>query len=87
MYGEEHDSHNQNDVDESRSYMKRKKSEQPKNDQNCSEHPKHVFNSFYGKVPANQKPISHAQHRPLLVIGLVLPLIMLPNQGSKICSL
>ena len=52
MYGEEHDSHNEDDVDDSRSKVKCEKSEQPKNDQNCCEYPKHVFNSFDRKVSA-----------------------------------
>jgi hypothetical protein len=87
MYGQKHDSHNQDEVDESRSNVKRKKSEQPKNDQNCSEYPKHVFDSFCRKVPADQKPIPHAQHGSPLLAGLVLLLIMVPDQKSKICSL
>ena len=79
MDGEEHDSHNKGDVDKSRSNVKRKKSEQPKNDQNCSEHPKHVFNSFYRKARANQNLRSRAQHVYLLFLEFVLPLIMLPD--------
>jgi hypothetical protein len=53
MNGKQHDSHNEDDVDESRGNVKRKKSEQPKNDQNCSEYPKHVSNSFYRKMRAD----------------------------------
>jgi hypothetical protein len=58
MYGQKHDPDNQDDVDESRCNVKRKKPQQPKNDQNCREYPKHVFNSFYRKISANQKPVS-----------------------------
>jgi hypothetical protein len=59
MYGQKHDSHNQDDVDESRCNVKRKKSQQPKNDQNCGKYPKHVFSSFYRKVQPirNQLPL------------------------------
>jgi len=74
-------------VDESRSNVKCKKSEQPKNDQNCSDYPKHVFNSFHRKACADQKSISHAQHGYLLLVGFVLSLTMLPDQKSKVCSL
>jgi len=58
MYGEEHDSHNEDDVDESCGNVKRKKSQQPKNNQNCSEHPKHVFNSFCRKVQPIRNQLS-----------------------------
>lgn len=87
MYGQKHDSYNQGDVDESRCNVKRKKSQQPKNDQNCCEYPKHVFNSLYRKVSANQKPVSCAQDGHLLLLGLVLLLMMLPDKNLKICSL
>jgi hypothetical protein len=66
-------------VDESCGNVKRKKSEQPKNDQNCSDYPKHVFNSFYRKVRADQKSVSHAQHGCLFLAGFVLFLHRLPD--------
>jgi hypothetical protein len=80
MYGQEHDSHNEDNMDESRSNVKREKSEQPKNDQNCSEHPKHVFNSFNRKLPGNQNSISQAQHGYLLLAGFLLSLIILSDR-------
>jgi hypothetical protein len=86
MYGQKHDPDNQDDVDESRCNVKRKKSQQPKNDQNCCEYPKHVFNSFYRKVSANQKPASYVQHGHLLLLCFVPPLMMLPDKNSNICS-
>jgi hypothetical protein len=86
MYGQKHDPHNQDDVDESRCNVKRKKSQQPKNDQNCREYPKHVFYSFYRKVSANQKPASYMQHGHLHLLCFVLRLLMLPDKNSNICS-
>ena len=57
-----------------------------KNDQNRCKYPKHVFNSFYRELRANQKSISQAQHRRLFLVGFVLSFLMLPDLKSKICS-
>ena len=86
MDDKEHNPHDEGDVDKPRSNVKREKSQQPKNDQNRCKYPKHVFNSFYRELRANQKSISQAQHRRLFLVGFVLSLLMLPDLKSKICS-
>jgi hypothetical protein len=71
MYGQKHDPHNQDDVDESCCNVKRKKSQQPENDQNCGEYPEHIFNSFNREWSANQRPASYAQHGHLQLVCFV----------------
>jgi hypothetical protein len=43
MQDKEYQSHNQDNVNKSGGHVKCEEPEQPKNDQNCGEHPKHVF--------------------------------------------
>jgi hypothetical protein len=46
MQHEQYQAHNQSHVNESGRYVKREKSKQPKNNQNCCNYPKHVFISL-----------------------------------------
>jgi hypothetical protein len=46
MQHKQYQAYNQGNVNESGGYVKCEKPKQPKNDQNCSDYPKHVFISF-----------------------------------------
>jgi hypothetical protein len=46
MEHEQYQAYNQDNVNESGSYVKCEKSKQPENDQNCGNYPKHVFSSL-----------------------------------------
>jgi hypothetical protein len=47
MQHKQYQTHNQDNVNESRGYVEGEKSKQPKNDQNGGEYPKHVFISLH----------------------------------------
>jgi hypothetical protein len=58
MEHEQDQANNQGNVNESRGYMECEKSEQPKNNQNCGDYPKHVFISFSLSAGTSAIPFS-----------------------------
>jgi hypothetical protein len=64
MEDQKHDTHNEDDVNESSGNVKCKKSEQPKNNQNRGDYSKHGFNSFYLKARQSKIQLSRTARMP-----------------------
>jgi hypothetical protein len=79
MEGEEHETYDEYDVDETSGDVKGEKPKQPKNDQYRCDYPKHVFNSFYLGARAKQRVFCRAQRRCRLLVGSVLVGTRLPD--------
>lgn len=60
MQEKQYDANNQGHMNESGGYVKCEESKQPKNDQNCSDYPKHVFVSLFlrERTPAIMFPLT-----------------------------
>jgi hypothetical protein len=60
-------------VDESGSYVEREKSEQPKNNQNCGDDPKHVFISLMLSEATSTISFFRKARMPAVLAGMTTP--------------
>jgi hypothetical protein len=86
MEGEEHNSRDQNDVNESRGNVKCEKSEQPKNNQKRGDYSEHMFSSFFLGARQSEICLSRTGRIPLLARSVAV-MIILPDHRIEICSI
>jgi hypothetical protein len=73
MHHEQDQAHNEGNVNETGSYVKREKSKQPKNNQNCGDYPKHVFISLTLSGAISTIPFFRKSRMPIVLVRMTTP--------------